>query len=46
MGQPAFVKLQQAGIEPILTDIREVDTAVQAYLDGTITSNPKRVHQH
>ena len=46
MGQPAFVKLQQAGIEPILTDIREVDTAVQAYLDGAITHNPKRVHQH
>ncbi|NKQ35741.1 MAG: dinitrogenase iron-molybdenum cofactor biosynthesis protein [Chloroflexi bacterium] len=46
MGQPAFAKLQQAGIEPILTDIRDVDTAVQAYLDGAITSNPKRVHQH
>lgn len=46
MGQPAFARLQQAGIEPILTDIREVETAVKAYLAGTITNNLGRVHQH
>ena len=46
MGQRAFDNLRQAGIEAVMTDIRDVETAVQAYLDGSITSNPKRVHIH
>lgn len=45
MGNPAYEKLVQAGLQPILTDIVEMETAVQAYLDGTIVDNPRRRHQ-
>lgn len=46
MGQRAFENLRQAGIEAVMTDIRDVETAVQAYLDGSISTNLKRVHSH
>jgi len=46
MGQRAFENLQQAGVEAVMTDIRDVETAVHAYLDGSITTDPKRVHFH
>jgi predicted Fe-Mo cluster-binding NifX family protein len=45
MGNPAYEKLVQAGLQPILTDIVNVETAVQAYLAGTIIDNPRRRHQ-
>lgn len=45
MGNPAYEKLVQAGLQPILTDIVDVETAVQAYIDGTITHNPRRLHK-
>lgn len=45
MGQPAFEKAQQAGLELILTggDIR---TAVQAYLGGQVQTDLRRIHRH
>ncbi len=45
MGNPAYEKLVQAGLKPILTDIVDVETAVQAYLAGTIIDNPRRRHK-
>ena len=45
MGNPAYEKLVQAGLKPILTDIADMETAVQAYLAGTIIDNPRRRHQ-
>jgi predicted Fe-Mo cluster-binding NifX family protein len=45
MGNPAYEKLVQAGLEPILTDIVDIETAVQAYIDGNITHNPRRLHK-
>ncbi|MCB9418728.1 MAG: dinitrogenase iron-molybdenum cofactor biosynthesis protein [Ardenticatenaceae bacterium] len=45
MGNPAYEKLVQAGLQPILTDIVDIETAVQAYLAGTIIDNPRRRHQ-
>lgn len=45
MGNPAYEKLVQAGLKPILTDIVDMETAVQAYLDGTIIDNPRRRHK-
>lgn len=45
MGNPAYEKLVQAGLEPILTDIVDIETAVQAYIDGTIIDNPRRRHK-
>ena len=44
MGQGAYNGLQQIGIEPILTDIRDIESAVQAVVDGSIENNLKRLH--
>ena len=44
MGQGAYQGLQQKGIRPILTDIADIDTAVQAVIDGSIEDRPERLH--
>ena len=41
---PAYENLKQAGLKPITTDIKDIETAVQAYIDGTIIDNPRRRH--
>ena len=46
MGQPAFDKLQQSTIRPILTNEGDVETAVSAALTDELTHNPVRVHNH
>ncbi len=45
MGLPAYEKAQAAGLEVLLTG-GEIPTAVQAYLDGKIVSDLRRIHQH
>jgi len=45
MGSPAYESIQAAKLTPILTDLREVDQAAQAYAMGTLTNRPERVHQ-
>lgn len=44
MGQGAYQGLQQNGIRPILTDIADIDIAVQAVIDGSIEDHPERLH--
>lgn len=44
MGQGAFLGLQQIGIRPILTDIPEIEKAVQAVIDGSIEHHAERLH--
>jgi predicted Fe-Mo cluster-binding NifX family protein len=44
MGQGAYNGLQQIGIEPILTDIQDIESAVQSVVDGSIENNLKRLH--
>jgi predicted Fe-Mo cluster-binding NifX family protein len=44
MGRPAYQSMKRAGLETIVTDIREIDQAVQAYLDGTIDNRLERLH--
>lgn len=44
MGQGAYRGLQEAGIRPILTDIADIDIAVQAVMDGSIEDHPERLH--
>ena len=44
MGQGAFDNLKQAGIQPILTDIQEIEPAVKAYIDGQLQDHPERLH--
>lgn len=44
MGQGAYIGLQQMGIQPIITDILEIEKAVQAVIDGSIVDFPERLH--
>jgi predicted Fe-Mo cluster-binding NifX family protein len=44
MGAGAYESMQQAGIRPIVTDIADIDEAVQAYLDGRIVDRVDRLH--
>jgi predicted Fe-Mo cluster-binding NifX family protein len=44
MGQGAHDNLTQAGIQAILTDIHEIEPAVQAYIDGQLVDHPERLH--
>ncbi len=44
MGQGAYNSLQQAGIQPILTDIEEIEAAVKATIDGQLVDHPERLH--
>lgn len=44
MGRGAYLDLQSRGIRPIVTDITEVEKAVQAVLDGTIVDHTEKLH--
>ena len=44
MGAGAFASMQQAGIEPIVTDIEDIDAAVEAYLAGTLRNQVEKLH--
>jgi predicted Fe-Mo cluster-binding NifX family protein len=46
MGQGASNHLKQAGIEAVLTDIKTVSEALQAYLAGQLVNQPDRLHAH
>ena len=44
MGAGAFASMQQAGIEPIVTDIEDIGAAVEAYLAGTLRNQVEKLH--
>lgn len=44
MGQGAYNGLQQLGVRPVLTDISDIATAVQAVADGSIINHSERLH--
>ncbi|MFC1922941.1 NifB/NifX family molybdenum-iron cluster-binding protein [Chloroflexota bacterium] len=44
MGQGAYNGLQQMGIQTIITDIPEIEKAVQAVIDESIEDHPERLH--
>jgi predicted Fe-Mo cluster-binding NifX family protein len=44
MGQGAYMGLEQMGVRPILTEIKMIDEAVQAVVDGSIEDHPERLH--
>lgn len=44
MGSGAYDSIKSYGIEPIITDIHDIDEAVRAYLDGTIRNRTDRLH--
>ena len=44
MGRGAYESMQEHGITPVVTDIADIDAAVQAYLDGSIQDLTDRLH--
>ena len=44
MGQGVYNRLQETGVRPNLTDIIDVEMAVQAVIDGSIMDHPERLH--
>jgi predicted Fe-Mo cluster-binding NifX family protein len=44
MGMGAYESMKQSGIETIVTDISNIEEAVQAYLDGTIVHGAGMLH--
>jgi predicted Fe-Mo cluster-binding NifX family protein len=44
MGRGAYLDLQQLGIRPILTDIANIEAAIQAVLDDTIIDHVEKLH--
>ena len=44
MGRGAYLALEEANIKPIVTDIEDIDKAVQAYIDGDIVDHTERLH--
>lgn len=44
MGRGAYLDLQSLGIRPIVTDIANIDMAVQAVLDDTVINHVENLH--
>ena len=44
MGAGAYDSMQAASIRPIITDIPNIDDAVNAYLAGTLVDHTERLH--
>ena len=44
MGNGAYMSLKAANIKPIITDIQNIEEAIQAYIQGTIVDHPERLH--
>jgi predicted Fe-Mo cluster-binding NifX family protein len=44
MGWGAYDSLKGRAIEPIVTDVRDIDEAVQRYLDGNLPNLMERLH--
>ena len=44
MGAGAYHSMEQAGIRPVVTDIANIDQAVQAYIEGRLVDHKERLH--
>lgn len=44
MGWGAYEALQSYNIDPVVTDVENIDEAVQLYLDGKLTNLMERLH--
>ena len=44
MGAGAYESMKRSGIRPIVTDIKSIGEAFQAYLDGKIVDRVERLH--
>jgi predicted Fe-Mo cluster-binding NifX family protein len=46
MGQPAYDEAVALGLNVILTDEESIQAALDAYAQGSLKSDPRRVHAH
>ena len=44
MGAGAYYSMEQSGIRPVVTDIADIDNAVEAYIKGTIVDRVDKLH--
>jgi predicted Fe-Mo cluster-binding NifX family protein len=44
MGAGAYESMKQAGIRPLVTDMANIDEAVQAYLAGSLNDHIEKLH--
>jgi predicted Fe-Mo cluster-binding NifX family protein len=44
MGMGAHLSLQEHNIQPIITDISDIELALDAYLAGTLVDHPEKLH--
>jgi predicted Fe-Mo cluster-binding NifX family protein len=44
MGMGAYESMRRLNIRPIVTDLRDIEAAVQAYLDGTLIDHTEKLH--
>jgi predicted Fe-Mo cluster-binding NifX family protein len=44
MGYGAYASMQQLGIKPMVTDVADIEEAVQAYIEGRLQDHPEKLH--
>jgi transcriptional regulator with XRE-family HTH domain/predicted Fe-Mo cluster-binding NifX family protein len=44
MGMGAYESMRQLGLKPIVTDLADIEAAVQAYIDGKLIDHPEKLH--
>lgn len=44
MGAGAYQSMQARGIQPVVTDLRSIDEAIAAYLEGRLVDRVDRLH--
>lgn len=44
MGMGAYLNLNSAGIQPVITEMEDIDQAVRAYLDGQLVNHTEFLH--
>lgn len=44
MGMVAYESMQRLNIKPIVTDLRDIDAAIQAYIDGELIDHIELLH--
>jgi len=44
MGRGAYESMRRLNIQPVVTDLRDIDTAVQAFIDGKLIDHTELLH--
>ena len=44
MGMGAYESMRELNIKPVVTDLNDIDTAVQAYIDGKLIDHTELLH--